>query len=789
MRLIQKGPRSASIVIVGEAPGEAEARLGEPFIGGSGTILRQMLSRVGGPDLSTMFVTNICHVRPPDNDFNWFFKPAGMQDLTLGLMQLKRDLEEIRPNLIIALGAQPLRMLTGKTGIDKWRGSILECSLVPGLKVIATYHPAYIMRVYDYKAVAEFDLRRAMEQSKFPEIIRPQREFFLNPPDHALRTTLANEMLTAEWLAVDIECWENDQGEWVLACVGFSDRADRALVLDYKEPINKHLIQQLCESPVKKVLQNGTFDMTVLDSCGIKLTNFVWDTMLAHHAIYPECATGSDEMSALAGKKRQAAIAKGLGFLTSIYTEEPYYKDDGKLWRETGDLNLFWLYNARDAAVTREIRDVEEAELLDYGTLGTAQHSMSMVHPLAAATKRGIKIDTEARSKLATELETEITRLQAFLDTAAGGPVNVKSPKQIQDLLYNRLGLKAQYKRGTSGLSTDKDTITKLAGKSGHPALHAILAIRERRDLLERYIQAPIDSDGRMRCSFDIAGTRTGRLSSRKSIYGSGTNLQTIPESLRSMFIADEGRVFLYRDYSQAEARVVAYLAREQGLIDLFNDPTRDIHKENAARIFNVAVADVTKAQRYLAKRVVHASNYGMEAGRLVEIVNQDAETTGVWLDLSTAQFLLDRYFAIFPGIKEHFWSDVRRDIQRSRTLENCFGRKRTFYGRYADELIRDAYSWIPQSTIGDLCTRAMVRIANEIPECELLLNVHDSILVQCLPEQAAHVATRMEHYMRIPLVIHGHQFYVPTDCKLGTNWGNKSETNPNGLEDYDPTS
>src|SRR5207247_1704683 len=119
-----------------------------------------------------------------------------------------------------------------------------------------------------------------------------------------------------------------------------------------------------------------------------------------------------------------------------------------------------------------------------------------------------------------------------------------------------------------------------------------ILKIRERRDLVERYLSAPVDADGRIRCSWDITGTRTGRLSSRASIYGSGTNLQNIPsrrkegEHIRRMFISDPGKVLIVRDYSQAEVWLVAYLSECQKLIDLLNDPARDIHRETAAGIF-----------------------------------------------------------------------------------------------------------------------------------------------------------------------------------------------------------
>src|ERR1043166_8931772 len=588
LRLIQQGPRDAKIVLVGEAPGGTEEQTGTPFSGGSGELLNRMLDRVG-LQRSSCFITNVCHTRPPGNDFSWFLKPKPRPELVLGLVQLKQDIEEIRPNLVIALGGQSLRFLTGKQGIDKWRGSILEATLVkPTVKVIGTYHPAYCLRVWDYKAVVEFDLRRCAKESVSPNIRLPQREFLLSPSrEETIR--LVSELLNAKWLSVDIECFETETG-WRLACCGFSDVPSRAITWPYDEPWQRDAIKTLCESSVAKVFQNGSFDVTVLSENGIRVppSTFRWDTMLAHHALFTECAGGDDEMSAMSkGAKKQAALKKGLGFQTSIYTKEPYYKDDGKLWKETGDLQMFWRYNALDAAVTREIRDVQEKELTEFGALNVLEHEMSLVEPLLAMTKRGVKIDMALRDSLKTQMEVEIGRLQAALDIAAGSPVNVKSPKQMLELLYQKLNLPVKRHRETKNPTANKDAIVELAEKHGHPMLLAVLKIRQRRDFVERYLAATVDSDGRMRCSFDITGTRTGRLSSRKSIYGSGTNLQNIParkpegEAIRRMFVADSGMVFVYRDLSQAEARIVAYLAEAKGLIELFEDASRDVHREN----------------------------------------------------------------------------------------------------------------------------------------------------------------------------------------------------------------
>jgi DNA polymerase-1 len=418
-----------------------------------------------------------------------------------------------------------------------------------------------------------------------------------------------------------------------------------------------------------------------------------------------------------------------------------------------------------------------------------------------AATNRGILVDKECHERLRNKYETEIDNLQKFLNLGAGWEVNVKSvgaSGDVPKLLYNQLHIPPKTKRranGTTTITTDKDAINELAAKHPHPLLLCILQIRERRDLIERYLNTAYDADGRMRCSFDITGTRSGRLSSRSSLSGSGTNLQNQPPDLREMFIPSPGKIFVYRDYSQAEARVVAYLADCRGLIELFEDPTRDIHKENASRIFNKPIAEVTyDTERYLAKRVVHAANYGMAEDRLVQVVNQDAVETGVRLDRRMAKQLLEAYFFLYPEIREVFWKGVERDLRATRTLTTAFGRKRVFFGRWdsSGKLVRDAYSFIPQGTVGDLGGMALVRCYNEIeigrPElgAHLLLNVHDSILMECDIDHAETVAELMAHAMDIPIELNGYTFRIPTDCKVGFNWRDRADNNPRGLVDIE---
>lgn len=835
MNLIQQGPRNAKIVFVGEAPGDTEMKTGVPFSGGSGDMLNRMLGKPG-IDIrrDQCFFTNVCHIQPrgpKKNDFEWFFTQEGLPHLQAGLFQLRQDLMEIRPNLVVALGAVPMYMLTKKgtyksrkiTGIDKWRGSILESVLVPGLKVIPTYHPSFLLRSWDHKTVAEFDLARCASDALFPDLRLPERALYLNPQGQERRELMASFLDTDE-LSVDIECYEDAQGVWHLACCGFSDRPDRALVINAASNEDRRDIATMVGANCDKVMQNGQFDYTVLtEDCQMEVVGFGesvyadgklvrvrgWDTMLAHHSLYLESAGGGDEYSANqkgggGAARKTAALKKGLAFLNSIYTREPFYKDDGKIWQDTGDLRMFWRYNALDAAVTREVQLKQRVELADFGVEETFRRKMQLVRPLMALSSRGIPVNIQARNKLRDDIERELSGLQVMLDTIAGKPINVKSNGENGDvakLLYGDLGLPVQRNKETKRPSVDKDALIALAQKSKHPALLTILSIRERRTVLENQLGDNVGADGRMRCNYDSTGTRTNRLSSRATIRGEGTNLQNQMDRIRQLYEPSPGCVFIQPDYSQAEARLVAYLAREEALIQLLEDKQSDLHRFNAARIYGCMESEVTYEMRYCAKRGTHSANYGVGPEKTMMVINQDAKDTwgkpgtGITVDLLTARQIVEGYFALYPRIKSIFWADVVQQLRHDRVLTGVFGTKRTFYGRWdgSDEgpFLNAAYSFKPQNAVGELCTMAMVEIENNVAEATVLGNVHDSILVECedTPDVVERVTTQMRQLMQIPITVHGRTFYIPSEFAVGYNWGKKGKKegdNPRGLGDLE---
>ncbi len=731
MRLIQSGPRTAKLVVVGEAPGAVEDASGVPFSGASGEDTNRYLGEVG-INRDDCFVTNVVHERPLGNKFEAFLKPKPALCLLQGIIQLKRDIDEIRPNLVLALGDVPLRFLTNKHSITKYRGSILESTLCKGQKVIATYHPASVFRVYENKALIQLDMKRVAEEVRTPEICLPQRDIRVWPEGQEW----VEEMFNAEWLSVDIET-SPGEGKHEIICVGFSDRPDRSLVIPATVPDSSQSIRRLLASPARKCGQNfGQYDLTVLEDNGYEVKNFQWDIMYGHHALLMEAAGGGDEVKALRGGKSgpKSPMGKGLGFQVSIYTREPFYKDDGKLWRISGDLSDFYRYNGKDAAVTGEIRQVQERELADFGVRHVFDHEMAILPLLRQMSRRGIKIDLDQQEAFRRQYEGELVNLQNFLDKSAGKPLNVKSHKDMHTLLYETLKLPVKLHRESKRPTANKDAVLELAAKYQHPGAN---------------------------------------------IYGSGTNLQNIPPKLRKMFVADEGNVLFYVDLSQAELRVVAYLARCEALIEAFSSG-RDIHKENSERFFG----SYNEEKRLAVKRTVYGSIYGEGVDRIVQVAA--AETPPIKLARPDVVKAQDGLFMIYPEIKEIYWDDVRRAL-RYRLLETPLGWKRQFYGRWdAVKFFNEALAFQPQCTVGILAEVGMLA-ASRIEGADILLNEHDAIVGQCLEEEAPRVIPTVVQAMQIPIEIHGRILQIPAEAKVGRNWGEASEENEEGLRKWKP--
>lgn len=400
--------------------------------------------------------------------------------------------------------------------------------------------------------------------------------------------------------------------------------------------------------------------------------------------------------------------------------------------------------------------------------------SHPLILPLLTISRRGLRVDLERRKAAQEEYRALGVTLRGELDVLVGKPLDPLSPKQIMDWVYKDNGVKAvtrmRKRVGGEKVSTptvDEEAINDLCEATATPphvkrALEKVLEIRACTKLLSTYLEAPLDPDGRLRCSYVISGTKTGRLASRESPFGTGTNLQNVPRSgvARQMVIPDPGCVFVNADLSQAEARVVAYLAGEDRLIDLFNSG-RDIHKYNASLIYRKPEADITPQERTVAKKSVHSGNYGIGISKF----SRDAG-----IPYHEGKRVLDAYFQMFPGIKR--WQmETTEGLRRTRTLRTPYGRVRQFLGAWNTDLVNEGLAYVPQSTVADVLNQGLMSYFRD-EKGQILLQVHDSIMVQChLGEEADRVKEALLAHLRQPVVVGGRECVIPVDIKVGESW------------------
>ena len=524
------GPTTAKIAIVGEAPGEEEVKQGLPFVGPAGKVLDTALRQMGLLR-EECYLTNVMQERPPSNDFGAFYEDAGRRlptpALWAGIARVKRELQQVKPNITLLCGAEPMRALLGLRDITARRGYL---EMGEGLKMLPTYHPSAILHAPDERSFFPlfcFDIGKAKRESAYAELRLPHRSLVLRPTSEEALDLMAALQFEQQPITFDIETEKNGKA-W--HCIAFSNRSDWAVCIPthpawgvdaaYVQRVLPGIKALLEDATVPKVAQNAQFDILFLrHHYGIHTRGLIFDTMTAHHTVYPE-------------------LPKSLELLASIYTDQPYYKDMEKIPPS------LWEYNALDAAVTYECYQVLEEELTEIHNREFYQtYVLELIDPLLDMQERGVCVDQTKRGEVAVALQQEIDDNQAELThTALAWKVvqqtppdlashhyvglNPHSPKQLQEYLFTTLKLPTAYKRRTRAITTDEDTLERLSKRTAHPALPLILTLRGLQKLLSTYVLAPLGADGRMRCSYVVGGTDTGRLASRESMLGSGTNLQ-----------------------------------------------------------------------------------------------------------------------------------------------------------------------------------------------------------------------------------------------------------------------
>jgi uracil-DNA glycosylase len=327
---------SFKIALIGEAWGTEEEAQQKPFVGAAGQELDRMLADAG-ITRAECFTSNVFNLHPQRNDLSTLCstKRSGsvvgewpplvpgkylLREHQGEVTRLRRELEEVRPNVAVLLGNTACWAILQTTAISKLRGTARLSPVIPGLKCLPTYHPSAVLRQYDLRAVTVLDLAKAAREAEFSELRRIPRELWIEPSLTDIRHFISKHLLNAKEIAFDIE---TSHGE--ITCIGFSPRPDLCLVIPFvdvrkpganywpslsEELVAWELVQYILRSPAKKLGQNTLYDIQWLWKCyGIEVTNYTDDTMLLHHALQPESP-------------------KGLGYLGSVYSNEVAWKSD-----------------------------------------------------------------------------------------------------------------------------------------------------------------------------------------------------------------------------------------------------------------------------------------------------------------------------------------------------------------------------------------------------------------------------------------------------------------------------
>ena len=792
MQIRPTGPCPARVMLIGEAPGEQEVNRGEPFVGYSGQELSKMLQEAGIMR-SNCFVTNVCRVRPHANDIGNFIAMRKSditgqhvmirdkfvtEEIVQGLDLLKREIEMCRPHVIITFGNVGLWALTGKWGIGSWRGSVMECDLPLALdyapKVIPTYHPAAVMRQWSLRQIVVHDMRRAADESKFREIIRPDYSFITRPDYDTVIQVLHQLKLQIEArpgrLGVDIEtraghtaciglAWSNTEALCIpLMCV---ERPEGYWPPEQEAAICFALYQILTHPNCQVIGQNFLYDAQYFWRWLHFLPNLHRDTMLTQHVLFSN-------------------LPKGLDFLASMYCKHyTYWKDEGKEWdAKTGEDQL-WEYNCKDAVITLEVDTAQQAAIDAMNLRPVHDFQQALFWPVLRTMNKGIRVDTSSRQAFALELQDEIAiREQWFIDVL-GHPFNPKSPKQMQTLFYGDLKLKPIINRKTHTASCNDEAIQRLAEREPlvKPLVDKISEYRSLNVFFSTFISAPLDTDGRMRCSFNIGGTETYRFSSSKNAFGSGLNFQNIPSggeeasgldlpNVRKLFIPDPGMTFFDIDLSSADLRIVVWESDEGEMKAMLREGL-DPYTEIAKEFYHDPSITKKDPRRQTFKSFAHGTNYLGTAKGLAERLGlsvHESEKTQKW------------YFGRFPKILK--WQDgLKVQVLKRRMVQNVFGYRQYFFDRIEGTVFNQAAAWIPQSTVACLINRAYVAIDRDLKEVDILLQVHDSLAGQYPTHLGDWMKRQIIAKAEIELPYPGDPLTIPVGIKTSPiSWGDCKE-------------
>lgn len=784
------GNPKAPYIIVGEQPGPHEVKRRQLGIGETGDIMNNCLDHALIMR-SNIYLTNIFKDRDYPLD-HYLVKPKKQSPYLTKLGESYKNYlyDELKDNptkLIIAMGDAALFALTGQIGIMNWRGSIIPSTLFPDKKVIPILPFWTVIRTYTNNLLINFDLTKARE---FIEgfYIPTHRDLMINPSFKEVVDFLSSVYergIRGAEIGYDIEvnnykkpeiqaglhpqvsCMSLSIGLQSMSIPFINARGDYFLA-DQELEIWRMIAMILEDERISKVAQNSIFDTQfLLRRYGIKCRN-IHDTMIAQHLLMPD-------------------YSKGLHFITSLWTDHPYYKDDGKEFLGGGsNWDKFYTYNATDSVICTEALPKQLYQIEKLGNSHIYDAQRKLIEPLTFMMERGIKCNASMMHEKYLELEAEENKIQDEIDEEVGFHCNPRSSIAMKKYFVDTLKLKPYrtYDKGKFKDSYDEDSLKRYA-RRGYVIAYKMLKVRRLRKLRSTYCNInKIDPDGRMRCAYDPTGTRYSRLSSKETIFKTGMNLQNWPKELRVFMSPDKWFAYYPIDLSQAENRIVAYVGKIHPMIHAF-ETNKDVHELTTRLILTQMygldtakgmdvkskspLGDGSHDWRHWGKKANHGFNYDW-GYKAFALKNEIPEKDG--------KMIYEGYHSAYPEVQGRYHKKIKQQLRQNRTLTNLMGRKTTFYGKLEDSTYKEAYSCIPQGSVGDIINQRGINYIyynkDDFGPVEILIQVHDELGVQ-IPlsigfENHAKILKKICANLEKPLKTdYGLEFVIPASLTIAS--------------------
>ncbi|NDV65469.1 DNA polymerase I [Bacteroides sp. 224] len=580
------------------------------------------------------------------------------------------------------------------------------------------------------------------------------------------RSEIIKKLLTTEILALDTETTGIDPMDSELVGMSFSFAENQAFYIPIP-PEREEALKIVNEfRPVfeneksLKVGQNIKYDLLVLRNYGIQVKGKLFDTMVAHYVIQPELRHNMDYLAEVYLNYQTIHIEELIGAR-------------GKNQKNMRDLppQDIYLYACEDADITLKLKNILEEELKKNDAEKLFYEiEMPLVPVLVEIESNGVRLDTDALKTSSKHFTQRLQEIEKEIYKLAGEEFNISSPKQVGEILFDKLKIVEKAKKTKTGqYTTSEEVLESLRGK--HDIIGKILEHRGLKKLLSTYIDALPQlinpKTGKVHTSFNQTVTATGRLSS------SNPNLQNIPirdedgKEIRKAFIPDDGCLFFSADYSQIELRIMAHLSEDKNMIDAFLSGY-DIHAATAAKIYKIDIKEVTSDMRRKAKTANFGIIYGISVFGLADRMN---------VERKEAKELIDGYFETYPQVKAYMDHSIKV-AQEKGYVETVFHRKRflpdinsrnAVVRGYAE---RNAINAPIQGSAADIIKVAMIRIyerfQKEQVKAKMILQVHDELNFSVPAEEKGYIEQIVIEEMERAYAMH-----VPlkADCGWGNNW------------------